>query len=102
MKTLLRSPYLHGPWWIILLVVLFAAVDMVRATFNWNLGRLPMGIKLLYLRVFLYEFMPIYDPQWRLAKRPSRVFGLPSIVCQGCYGCLNNPECRKHLPIQVR
>ena len=69
MKTLLKTPWLHGSIWIILLTILFALMDEVRGKFNINLGRLPMPVKLLYIRVFLFQFGPITDPGWRLTRR---------------------------------
>jgi len=69
MKTLLKTPWLHGSIWIILLTVLFALMDEVRGKFHVNLGRLPMPVKILYIRVFLFQFMPISDPGWRMARR---------------------------------
>ncbi len=70
MLTILRSPYLSGPAWIIALVAMFAVLDVFLMRYRLNLGRLPMPIKVLYLRVLAFELMPISDRHWRLARRP--------------------------------
>ncbi len=69
MWTLLKTPYLHGSPWIILLTYLMAALDYIRG--DRNLGQFPMWMKVLYLRVFIFQFSPIEDPAWRQARREA-------------------------------
>ena len=71
MKTLLKTPYLHGPAWVIVLVAIFAVMDAVRAWRNINLGQLPRGLKILYLRVAIFQFDPIENPAWRTVRREA-------------------------------
>jgi len=79
MLSILRSSYLRGPWWAIVLVALFALMDIVRGSFKINLGRLPMWLKLLYVRVLVYEYGAINNPQWRMNRHQWRAayFNLP-------------------------
>lgn len=69
MRTLLQTPYLRGSPFIILLTVLFAAMDEVRGRYEINLGRLPQWFKLLYIRVLVFQFDDIDDAGWRLRRR---------------------------------
>lgn len=65
----------YGPLWIQALAYLFAAFDMVRGAFGLNLGRFPMAIKALYIRVMLYQFGSVgseTEREWDMNRAQRR------------------------------
>lgn len=69
MRTLLKTPYLHGNPLVIALAVLFAVFDDLRGHFDINLGRLPMWFKRYYIGMVYYQIGEIGNPQWRQTRR---------------------------------
>lgn len=71
---------LHGPLWIQALVILVVAFDWLRSLWNWNLGRFPMPIKLLYLRVLAFQFGTVGSverPYMNRGQRRGVYYSLP-------------------------
>lgn len=84
---------LHGPILIQLLVLLFAALDWVRGLLGLNLGAFPMVLKLLYIRVLVYQFGYTYSseqptPAMNRAQRRRMYFSVPQKARQAYYGWL--------------
>ncbi len=69
MRTLLKTPYLHGNPLVIALVVLYAVLDDIRGYFKINLGQCPWWFSRQYLGMVAFQFGPIPDPDWRTARR---------------------------------
>lgn len=85
------KPGLIGPFYIRLLVLMFTVFDMVRG--HLNLGRFPMPIKLLYLRVMLYQFGSIGSaerpvPYLNRSARRQFYFSIPQRVRHAYYDWL--------------
>lgn len=85
MLNLLRNRTASGPLWIIMLIAMFAAFDLFRSCFNLNLGRFPMFLKTLYIRVMLFEYMafgtPVHARQsWNRQQRRAYWFNLSQRV----------------------